>query len=379
MTIEPHTLGAAGAALGRRAVAETTVAGELLGLRNLSPMSWQVRRPSGLTVEVATGRVVRLEPGLVIDFGGIEGVIGELNAAPDESPAPAPAAGRTAQVPTTRIDLVHFCVTIPPRVQRRQQFVVDVWAHLEAQRHEVERRIGLSAPSPERPPIIRQKGPFRIAERTTLFVTLKLQDLHVEPEHDAIFWDGEIGNACFQVDVPDDIKSGPTPGLVIVRSEGGQQIARVPIQVEVADRAQEAAPATQPIPRIRRAFASYAAEDRDEVLGRIQGMQKILPDLEVFLDVARLRSGQNWERELWRVIPQSDVFYLFWSAAAKASQWVEKEWRCALDRRGQDFIDPVPLVSPEVVPPPRELAEKHFGDWTLAFVRAKPAAPEGSA
>jgi hypothetical protein len=32
-----------------------------------------------------------------------------------------------------------------------------------------------------------------------------------------------------------------------------------------------------------------------------------------------------------------------------------------------EFIDPVPLVSPEQVPPPPELATKHFNDWILAF------------
>jgi len=63
--------------------------------------------------------------------------------------------------------------------------------------------------------------------------------------------------------------------------------------------------------------------------------------------------------ETWKEIAEDDVFYLFWSAAAKASPWVEKEWRCALERRGENFIDPVPLVSPDIVRPPEELAGKH--------------------
>jgi hypothetical protein len=36
--------------------------------------------------------------------------------------------------------------------------------------------------------------------------------------------------------------------------------------------------------------------------------------------------------------------------------------------RGVDYIDPVPLVSPDLVPPPPELAQLHFNDWVLAFV-----------
>ena len=92
-----------------------------------------------------------------------------------------------------------------------------------------------------------------------------------------------------------------------------------------------------------------------------------MPSLNIFMDILSLRSGQNWEKELYKIIPGRDIFYLFWSQNAQRSHWVEVEWRCALETKGIDFIDPVPLVSPDVVPPPPELAAKHFNDWTLAF------------
>jgi len=91
---------------------------------------------------------------------------------------------------------------------------------------------------------------------------------------------------------------------------------------------------TTDVRRYRTAFASYASEDRDEVLRVVQGLQKGAPGLQIFLDVADLRSGQRWEEELWEVIPTRDVFYLFWSRAARRSPWVDKEWRCALESRG---------------------------------------------
>jgi hypothetical protein len=65
----------------------------------------------------------------------------------------------------------------------------------------------------------------------------------------------------------------------------------------------------------------------------------------------------------------SPIFYLFWSKNASKSEWVEREWKCALNHGGIDFIDPVPLVSPDEAPPPSELAELHFNDWVLAFIR----------
>jgi hypothetical protein len=124
---------------------------------------------------------------------------------------------------------------------------------------------------------------------------------------------------------------------------------------------------TVAVTRIRSAFASYASQDRSRVVARIQGMQKVLPDLEVFLDVLSLRSGERWKERLEKEILARDVLFLFWSPAAMSSEYVEWEWRQALALRGLEFIDPIPLESPEKAPPPDELKGKHFRDWTLAF------------
>jgi serine/threonine protein kinase len=279
---------------------------------------------------------------------------------------------RSHKVPISRIDLVHFSVSSPPAVQPGKQIIVDVWAHLEQQRAEVASRVQQAKIPTEAPPVIRPKGPFKIERGTMLFVRLKFQDLIVEPSEDVILWEGEIGNASFVVSVPAEISKGIRIGSLTVHCEGGFQIARIPLQLLIADEVVHTEPIEQTLHRVRKAFVSYARADLDEVLSRIQGMQKIMPDLDVFLDVVNLRSGEDWEKRLWNVIPESDVFYLFWSAAAKESTWVEKEWRCALSSRGVDFIDPVPLISPKEVPPPEELSKMHFNDWSLAYRRGKP-------
>ena len=80
----------------------------------------------------------------------------------------------------------------------------------------------------------------------------------------------------------------------------------------------------------------------------------------MFLDVLSLREAAGWEAELLRQVPSRDLFCLFWSTSASASKWVDMEWRCALALRGLDYIHPVPLVDPRLVPPPEELRAKHF-------------------
>ena len=179
-------------------------------------------------------------------------------------------------------------------------------------------------------------------------------------------WDNQIGVADFRVHVPQTAAHGTKNGTATINANG-IQISRIYFTIQVGNQIKGTAKLDIEYRKNRKAFASYASADRDYVLSCIQGMQKIAPQLEIFLDVASLRSGQYWKDELWNVIPSNDVFFLFWSVNAAKSRWVKKEWKCALKTRGLDFIDPVPLDDPEVVPPPFELSSKHFGDWILAY------------
>jgi len=217
---------------------------------------------------------------------------------------------------------------------------------------------------------IQSVGPFPVKRGIVLNVSLRIDGMTVEEPEATILWAGGIGSASFKVEVPPRAKEGSPTGVAFIYASG-LRIAHVDFELTVGATSGPAKQVPSRYERYRKAFASYSSQDRNDVLARIQGMQKIAPSLEIFLDVLKLRSGQDWQQELWKVIPENDVFYLFWSQHARDSDWVEKEWRCALSVRGIDFIDPCPLVSPDVAPPPPELSSKHFNDWVLAFMRAK--------
>ena len=118
------------------------------------------------------------------------------------------------------------------------------------------------------------------------------------------------------------------------------------------------------------AFVSYASKDRDRVAAIVQGMKKARPDLDVFFDVESLRSGQKWKETLQNEINKSSVLFLCWSRSAKESEWVDFEWRYALEKKGEDFIDPIPIEPPEFCPPPVELQQKHFNDRMIYVIKA---------
>lgn len=273
---------------------------------------------------------------------------------------------RQREVPGGLVDRVHFSITAKPFMLPGSSYDLTIWAHLGSQRKEVIER-AINEASQEGIKVVKSKGPKKVYRGTTLTVRVKLKDLKVIPLMDTILWDGEIGNATFVVTVPENAVSGSRIGAAYIYIEG-IQIATIAFTVEIGVQKSPLIKLHTEQKRIHSAFASYASVDRDKVLARIQGIQKAAPYLDIFLDVLKLRSGENWMEQLRHEILSRDIMYLFWSQAASRSKWVEWEWRCALREKGIDFVDPVPLVSPDIVPPPEELSKLHFNDWMLAFM-----------
>jgi hypothetical protein len=78
LSIEPQLLGSAGAGRGKNPIADIVSNPNdvtMLGLRNLSDRPYQATLISGKTVDLTNGQSVLLAPGIVIDFGGIKGVV----------------------------------------------------------------------------------------------------------------------------------------------------------------------------------------------------------------------------------------------------------------------------------------------------------------
>jgi RsiW-degrading membrane proteinase PrsW (M82 family) len=89
-SIEPLHLGTAGAGRGKGSIAEIVVNPRepgVLGLRNLSDRVYRAQLPTGKAIDLPRDRTVRLAPGVVIDFGGIEGVVLTQEAAQKSSKA----------------------------------------------------------------------------------------------------------------------------------------------------------------------------------------------------------------------------------------------------------------------------------------------------
>jgi hypothetical protein len=107
------------------------------------------------------------------------------------------------------------------------------------------------------------------------------------------------------------------------------------------------------------AFASYSSEDRTRVHDCLNALTAATT-MDVFMDVATLRAGDDWQQRVAEEVGRRPVFLLFWSEHAKASRWVDWEWREALRQHGTAGIQPVPLDPPALAAPPPELKAEHF-------------------
>jgi len=246
---------------------------------------------------------------------------------------------------------------------------IQFWVHVESQRRTIIEYAKESLGPGEPGLSVKSEGPFPLPRGARLSVRLRFEGLRCREPHKWITWTGEIGRATFVVEVPPDATEGSHYGTASIRLNGCQ-IAKMSFIVLIGVPKLERSVLHSEIAPHRTAFASYASEDRCEVLTRVQGMEAAYRGLKVFVDAIDLRSAQYWEAKLSTQISGADVFYLFWCRHARSSEWVEREWRWALERKGLDFIDPVPLEGPQYAPPPDELAAKHFNDPLLAFIVA---------
>ncbi len=194
----------------------------------------------------------------------------------------------------------------------------------------------------------------------------------------SVVWRGQTASVEFTLTPRACAKS--VAGHVRV-SQGGVPLGKVGFKIKVVHapmtEAKPQLPESVPIgqaTRYRYAFISYASEDRDEVLRRVQMLAPL--KIRHFHDVMDLDPGDRWEQELYRHIDKSDVLFLFWSKAARNSEWVGKEVSYALARKTGNTdalpdIIPILLEGPPPVKPPPELADLHFNDRVLYFMDQK--------
>ena len=255
---------------------------------------------------------------------------------------------------------VQFSAIAPKEITKGDYAMIDIAVYEEAYRHIVDRIIE-EADSPVKETF---GGVGQVRQGTEITVRLSSPDVEIWDDEESAVWNGKYLHFNFVIDVPVNYAKRQILLIATVYFDG-VIATRLKMLAHCSTMREQKLSITRE--DVLRAFVSYASPDRSRVATIIQGMKKARPDMDVFFDVESLRSGEDWERTLHREIEGRDVLFLCWSRNAKASHWVEVEWRYAMALKGLDAIEPVPLESPDVCPPPPELNGKHFNDRALLY------------
>ncbi len=161
----------------------------------------------------------------------------------------------------------------------------------------------------------------------------------------------------FEIQAHTDMLGKATNGTLTFTVEG-IIIADIPICIRVKPEVAELEACEETRGIYQNVFCSYSHDD-EEIVRRVETAGRTL-GIQYLRDAYSLRSGEDWNTQLLKLIDQADVFQLFWSDAASTSKYVEMEWRHALTQeRTNNFIRPVYWSKP-MPSPPLELRHVHF-------------------
>jgi hypothetical protein len=263
-----------------------------------------------------------------------------------------------------RVQDVMLSATRPRAIRPGDSFLVEIVLHLRGGGPRASARTAVSA---ERA-VVRLRSGARLQ-----IAILPPAGISAVDRVRKVVWSPPRSSVSFPLQVSERIKRGTQILTVAVSTTGRRavELARFDIALEIDPGAATTGSTVSKI--VRRMptsyFASYARRDRAKVMGRISAIEAIGGD--VFVDCLDICEGERWEDQIRRQIQERDGFLLFWSRAARDSQWVGREWRHRLRHRGLDSITPNALEPPQSCPPPRALARLQFGSRFLEVTRRR--------
>jgi predicted component of type VI protein secretion system len=317
----------------------------------------------------------RADPNAIPDdydpLGASEPLVPPSQSAP-LAPRPTPHADiatvlSDAQLPPPLVDLnpaqarregdVEFSAycpfTLPPSAW--QSFVV--YVHTPSARRQVhndsEQFFGRGSPAD----VSRTRARASICEGAEIQVAPSLPDCEFNPPRASILLMEEWHRVLFRVRA--SVSRAPLRDGVVQFYVGPVLVGELAITTWVGD--MRSADSDRPIgvhaEAYQAVFVSYCHQDA-VIVDQLQRAYSVL-GIDYLRDIAILRSGEEWNEAILAKIPTADIFQLCWSHTARASRFVEQEWRCALQFERRNFIRPVYWETP-MPEAPSEMAHLHF-------------------
>ncbi|MDX2309271.1 MAG: toll/interleukin-1 receptor domain-containing protein [Hyphomicrobium sp.] len=334
--------------------------GFLLGFLGLVALGgWLFGTSSGASVLKNVLDALGLKLGAFPMFG-MAGARGVTSRRPDPAPPSRPEPRPSGPVS----DTVNCSIFAPMVAPPDTTVLVQVFLHVPAHAVRAAAAATLMDAGTKSRGVRTLDTEIRRGSRVT--IALSCKGVTIEEPSQTVIWRGAPTFAQFLVTLPNAAPATPLFATARIAIDG-ELVGRITFTIGVE--AGVAMPKTVAIGThakgYTRAFVSYAAEDRKRVLERVQMLRAT--KTEFFQDILSLDPGARWRDEIFRKIDQCDLFLLFWSAAARNSNWVIKEAERAIAlqaaQQGQEpDIAVIVLDGPPPILPPDSLASLHFND-----------------
>lgn len=273
---------------------------------------------------------------------------------------------------------VHFNIYAPAETSAGEDILIQLWMYLMEYENAVKEKAMQFDEDAEQRAQQQLFGQIEVGEK--LIFIFEPKNMPDQKQTVTDVWRGKFQSINFDLSIPENFSKINLICSVLIYRESKEWQSSTPvgkcifkIGIEKKDNIKTNTQNSHKVKKFKNAFISYSSSDRAEVLKRVQ----MLPHFNVdfFQDVISLTPGERWEKELYKNIDNCDVFFLFWSQAAKDSKWVAKEIEYAINlaKNNEDeipVIHPIPLEGPPVISPPSELGHLHFNDGILYFIAA---------
>ncbi|MCW0233458.1 MAG: toll/interleukin-1 receptor domain-containing protein [Ferrovibrio sp.] len=113
-------------------------------------------------------------------------------------------------------------------------------------------------------------------------------------------------------------------------------------------------------------FVSYASPDRERVLPYVKYLK--LKEYDVWLDVQRIKAGQNWDFQIKQALNKADLIVLFLSnQAIDRRGYLQREIKLVLDKHQEKLLSDIyliPVLLDDIRPIPEQIASiQHVQAW----------------
>jgi hypothetical protein len=294
-------------------------------------------------------------------------------AAKNQETLPIPEVLRSVESGVQEPQDADVTVMAPPKARPREKIIVQVLIHTPDNESIARSKALLVEPRSQE--LASRPLTIQLNMHDAIKVTLDCEEAKIVERAQEIYWNGRYVPVQFQLELPNtEYELVLTPKIYVFVNSilAADTIFRIVVSPDTPDLA--LSKVDQQGRSYRKRFLSHAREDKAEVMKSRRTLKRLAGG-ETFMDFLSMDPGEQWESRLEKEIKQCDLFVLFWSRYARASEWVVREaefaWKCSKEdlSNPRPKMQPYPLEPLEIAgDPPAFLSELHFEDPDLHLI-----------